>query len=98
MSLLARDTGAIKALASHFRKIAGILDAWVGAQPAVEEAGHALPPYNLDEVAEHFSNIVDELNKGGLRGADIYKHFPAIAQNLRAAADALAPHSNRKGE
>lgn len=96
MSLLAKDTGAIKALASNFRKIAGILDSWVGSQPAVKEATHEVPPYNLDEVAEYFGNIVAELNKGGIHGANIYKQFPAIADNLRAAADALAPHSHRK--
>jgi hypothetical protein len=46
-------------------------------------------------VAKYFGDIVDELNKGGLRGANIYKQFPAIAENLRAAADALAPHTRR---
>lgn len=89
MTLLKEDSPALKSLIKTFRDIADLLERWIEAEPAADEAGHPMPKYGLDEVAEQFGNMLKELRKGGDRGVFAYQHFDAIADSLRAAADAL---------
>ncbi len=89
MSLLQADLPGLTSLVKTFRAIADLLERWVEAEPAAGEARHPIPKYDLDEVAEQFSNMLKELEKGGDRGVFAYQHFDAIADSLRAAADAL---------
>jgi hypothetical protein len=89
MTLLAQDSPALTRLVKDFRAIADLLERWIEAEPAADEAGHPMPKYALDEVAEQFSNMLKELRKSGDRGVFAYQHFDAIAHSLRAAADAL---------
>jgi len=81
------DKGALGRLVTALRGILEFLDRWEAVEPA-GEAPAGLAEYDLGEVATAFEKIRDELEKSG-PGGEVYQHFRAIAQQLRAAADGL---------
>jgi hypothetical protein len=82
-----RDHSGLQALVANLRAIADYIDQIFKTEPIVEATLDA--PYDMDEVAKQFGNILEELNKSGPTGLGVYKRFPKLAEYLENAADAM---------
>jgi hypothetical protein len=83
-----QDRKDLERLVKALEAIIEILDRWQSPPPS-DQPPAGLPEYDLSAVAAAFEKILAELNDSGPDGHDVYKHFAAIADDLRAAADAL---------
>jgi hypothetical protein len=82
------DSKALGRLVSALLAIVEILHRWEMGEPTGEVPADT-PKYDLGDVATAFEKILAELKASGPDGHEVYKHFGAIAADLRAAADAL---------
>jgi len=83
-----QDRKELERLVTALEAIVEILARWQGPPPS-DEPPSGLPEYDLSAVATAFEKVLTELKQSVPDGHDVYKHFSAIADDLRAAADAL---------